>query len=352
MSPMQVDPGRIVVFLPNWVGDAVMFTPTLRALRSRFQGAGMVLVGRAAPVAALTPNPWAGEAIVDAGGMLRLIGRLRRVRADLAVLGPNSFRSALLARLGGAGRRVGYDRDGRGWLLTDRLAPPRTPDGAFAVTPALEYYLKLAERLGCEVADRRMELDVCAGDVARAERLLVEAGAAGRPIVLMNPGAAFGGAKIYPPERMAAVADGLIRSRDVRIVINAAPAERPVARAVESAMSAGRPINLARVDNSLGLVKALVRRARLVITNDTGARHLAAAFGVPVVTIFGATHPGWARIDYEKERIVRVDVPCGPCQKKTCPLPAGPEHHQCMRKIPPEMVLAAAEELLDLEAPG
>jgi heptosyltransferase-2 len=110
-------------------------------------------------------------------------------------------------------------------------------------------------------------------------------------------------------------------------------------------------LNLARVPNSLGLLKALVRRSNLVITNDTGPRHFAAAFGVPVVTVFGATDPGWTTIYYPRERIVRVEVPCGPCQRRTCPLPEGPRHHQCMLKIPPEMVLAAAEELLSEARP-
>ena len=100
-------------------------------------------------------------------------------------------------------------------------------------------------------------------------------------------------------------------------------------------------------DNTLGLLKSLVRRCSLVITGDTGVRHFAAAFDTPVVTLFGSTDPVWASIDYDKERIIRVDVPCAPCQKKRCPLPEGPEHHQCMEKITPEMVLAAAEELLD-----
>jgi len=103
------------------------------------------------------------------------------------------------------------------------------------------------------------------------------------------------------------------------------------------------------VGNSIGLLKALVDRADLLITNDTGARHVAAALGSAVVTIFGATDPNRTTLDYDRERIVRADVPCGPCQKKRCPLPAGPERHQCMLKIPPETVVAAAEELLDAE---
>lgn len=336
---------RIAVFLPNWVGDAVMFTPTLRALREAFPGAEMALVGRPAPLAALTPNDWTAGVIVDRGRLFRLIRLLRRARYDLAVLGPNSFRSALLACLGGARRRLGYARDLRGLLLTDRLCPPRNADGSFAVTPALDYYLKLAERIGCRVRSRRMELAVAEADAAAAEKLLSGADAA-RPIVLINPGAAYGTSKLYPADRFAEVADALIDRHGAQIVINAAPSERPVAQAVESAMHNVPLVNLRRCDNTLGLLKAMAARSAVMITNDTGARHVAAAVGAAVVTVFGSTDPGWTAIDHDRERIVRVDVPCGPCQKKHCPLPPGPQRHQCMLAIPPAMVLAAAEELL------
>lgn len=336
------------MFVPNWVGDAVMFTPALRAMRARFEDSEIALFARPAPAAVLTPNPWTKSVILDRGSFAAGVRLLRRGLFDLAVLGPNSLRSALLARSAGAPRRLGYNRGGRGLLLTDKLDPPRAADGSFAVTPALDYYLKLAERLGCTVSDRRMELGVAEADAIEADRLLSEAGAdPARPIVVLNPGASFGPSKLYPPQRLAAVADALIERRGGQIVISVAPAERPLARTVAEAMKQPPLLNLGRVENTLGLVKAVVRRSGLLITNDTGPRHFAAALNVPVVTVFGATDPGWTETHYDRERIVRVDVPCGPCQRKTCPLPPGPEHHQCMLKIPPEMVLAAAEELLD-----
>ena len=109
----------------------------------------------------------------------------------------------------------------------------------------------------------------------------------------------------------------------------------------------GRPaVNFADRDNTLGLLKGLMRRCTLLVTNDTGARHIAAAMGIGVVTLFGSTDPRWAEINYEYERIVRVDVPCAPCQSKTCSQPAGPSHHQCMTKITVAMVLAACEAVL------
>ncbi len=347
---MSDEPQRIVVFAPNWVGDAVMFTPALRAIRQRFADAHISLLGRPAPTATLTPNPWTDEIVVFKGGVLASARALRRGRFDLAVLGPNSFRSALVARLGGVRRRVGYDRDGRELLLTDRIPPRRDAGGEFAVVPAIDYYLALAGHLGCDIDDKRMELAVAEADAAFAGTMLdkVEADKA-RPIVLLNPGASYGSSKVYPAKRFAAVADALIERRRAQIVINAGPNEHPIAAAVEDAMEHPPILNLAFVPNTLGLLKAMVRISDLMITNDTGPRHFAAAFGVPVVTIFGPTDPAWTEIYYDRERIVRVDVSCGPCRKKECPLPVGPERHQCMLKIQPETVLEKAEELLNLK---
>ena len=332
---------------PNPVGDAVMFTPTIRAVRTGFPDAELTLLARPAAAAVLTPNPWGARVLVESGRLRETAAALRGARADLIVIGPNSFRGGVLARLSGAARRVGYARDGRGWLLTDRLRPPRGPNGSFAVTPAIDYYLALAERLGCDATDRRMALSVADADAASADDLLARKAPGDGPLVLLNPGAAFGGSKLYPAGRFAAVADALVERHDARIVINAGPGEGEIAAAVAKSMNHAVATNLADERNSLGLVKAIAARSDLMITNDTGPRHFAAAFGVPVVTIFGATDPGWTTIYYDRERIVRVDVPCGPCQQKECRFPPDhPEFHQCMLKIPPEMVLAAAEELL------
>lgn len=339
---------RIIVYLPNWVGDAVMFTPTVRAIRRRFAQADITLLGRANPAAVLTPNPWCDEIIVDDGNIRMVIKALRKKSFDLAVLGPNSFRSALVCRLAKVKRRVGYARDARRWLLTDKIIPPKDKSGRFAIIPAIDYYLALAEYIGCPIDDKRMELSISPSDSRHAQSLLEKAGLrADRPIILMNPGASYGSAKMYPAERFAAVADMLIDRRGAQIILNAAPSERPIATAVQETMKHPLCINLAEEENSIGLVKALTARSDLMITNDTGPRHVAAALGVPVVTIFGPTNPAWTDIHYSRERIVRVNVPCGPCQMKRCPLPAGDEYHQCMLKITPEMVVSAAEEILD-----
>lgn len=348
------------VFLPNWVGDAVMASPTLRALRSHLAGQRITYFGRPAVIDTLQGADLADEMVIDRStqkprfaGLMSTARAMRRTGFDLAVLLPNSFRSALVARLGGAVRRVGYARDGRGWLLTDKLLPPRWPDGRLKVYPAIDYYADLVGLLGITVADRSMRLATTPAGESEAEELLSQAGwDRSRPTVMLNPGGSFGSAKLWPADRYAAVADLLVEGRSAQIIINAAPTECDIAQSAASAMRNKPLVNMAERNNSLSLLKSLLARCDLLITNDTGARHVAAAMGSAVVTIFGCTDPGWTTINYAAERIIRADVPCSPCQQKQCPLPPGPQHLRCLSEIAAEKVLDAANELLSSRPVG
>lgn len=353
-------PGRIVVFLPNWIGDVVMATPALRGLREHFGSSRIAHVGKPAALEVLEglglsdeSVPYRPGAWSPLGDVVRLSWRVRRGRYDLGVLLPNSFRVALTAALAGVTRVAGYARDGRSWLLDDKVPPRRDEQGRFVPVSAVDYYIALAESLGARCGDRRMRLAATEADRQAADAILAQAGMDGQhPIVMLNPGASFGVSKIWHPTRFAALADMLVDRRGAAVIINAAPSEREVARQVAAAMRCGPAVNMAEFDNSIGLLKGLLCRCNLLITNDTGARHVAAALGVPVVTVFGSTDPRWSAIDYELERIVRLDVPCSPCQEPICHQPPGPAYHRCMEAITPEMVLPRAEELLDRAARG
>jgi heptosyltransferase-2 len=328
------------------VGDVVMATPTLRAIRQVHPDAHITYLLRRNLRAIIDACPWHDRLITWRSGKKRgrfipLAGRLRAGRFDLAVLLPNSFRSALLMMAAGIRRRIGYDRDGRGWLLTDRLKPRR--DGrCFIPCPTLQYYLDIARRLGAQAPDPTMSLFTRPEDDAEAAKLLKQAGVDDRrPRVILNPGARYGDAKMWYPQRFAAVADMLIEQRNVQILISGAPNERPILDEVHAA--AHYPlIDLPHAGIDLKRLKSVIRTASLMITNDTGPRHVAAAFGIPLVTIFGPTDPRWSEIDFRFERLVRVDVFCGPCQKKQCPL-----DHRCMTWIEPDRVKDEALALLD-----
>jgi heptosyltransferase-2 len=278
-----------------------------------------------------------------------IAARLRAGRFDLAVLLPNSFKSALVCKMAQVPRIFGYERDGRGFLLTDRLLPAKH-QGKFVPSPIIHAYMALARYLGSTSRDLRMELFVTDGDRRAGEAVLARCGldpalhrpaAAGRPpLVVLNPGAQYGAAKLWRADYFAALADRFVAQLGATVLLSAAPKERAIVEAIRSQMK-GPAIDLSSAGMTLGSLKDVVRRCDLMVTNDTGPRHVAAAFGVPVVTVFGPTHPEWTDIYYPAERQVSVPVFCGPCQKKTCPL-----DHRCMTGVTPDMVWDAAMQLL------
>lgn len=340
---------RIALFLPNWVGDVVMATPAVRAVRAAFPAAELLAVCKPYVADVVAGSPWFREVIAfDKKGprsqRLWTVGRqLRRTGTDAAVLFPNSFRTALVARLGGCRRVVGFARYARGPLLTDRLRPGTDARGRFVPTPAIDDYNRLAVALGTADPGHRMELYTTPADEAAADAVWDRHGLGTFPrVVGLNPGAAFGAAKHWPAESFAALARMLAERHGAGVLVLCGPGERDMARRI--AADAGHPavVSLAANPLSLGLTKAVVRRLALLVTTDSGPRHFAAAFGRPVVTLFGPTHIGWTETYFEKAVHVQKPLPCGPCQQRVCPL----SHHRCMRQLTPAEVFAAADRLL------
>jgi heptosyltransferase II len=337
---------KIAVFCPNWIGDTVMATPTFRALRRGFPGATMTAVVKPHVAPTLDGTPWFDDWIVfhqrsqqRDQRTLPVLRRLRRERFDLAILLPNSFRSAVMARLAGIPRRLGYERHGRGALLTEVLQHALDVEGRRLPTPIVETYLKLARHLGCPVESTRLELATTPADEAAADRAWAELGlAAGRPVVCLNTGGAFGPAKNWPIGHFAALARRLVEESGAVVLVLCGPAERENAQAIVAAAADKRVVSLAGQTLGIGLTKACVRRAALLITTDSGPRHFAAAFGTPVVTLFGPTHIAWTRTGYPLAWHVKYPVPCGPCQRPRCP----EGHHKCMRDLTPESVYRIA----------
>ncbi len=327
--------------MPSWVGDAVMATPALRALRGRFPEVHMTLLARRNLKDLLRGLPWADRVVTHRKkvGPATLARRLRAGNFDTALLLPGSFRTALIVRMAGVPNRIGYDRDGRGFLLTGRVLPLKE-EGRFVPTPAVGSYLGLAAYLGAFSRDKTLELPVTPRDEAAAASALRRADVgAGEELAVLIPGASYGSAKCWPPGYFAKVADQLA-GRGLRAVLAGAPSERPIISEIRR-ISSTPPADLAAAGLTLGGLKAVAQRAKIMITGDTGPRHIAAAVGTPVVTLFGPTDPAWTVIDFPHERQVSVPVFCGPCQRKTCPL-----DHRCMTRLTPPMVLEAVDDLL------
>ncbi|MBA4062191.1 MAG: lipopolysaccharide heptosyltransferase II [Isosphaera sp.] len=340
---------RIALFLPNWVGDVVMATPAVRAVRAAFPAAGLVAVCKPYVADVLAGAPWFREVIpFDKRGprpqrVLGVARRLRATRPDAAVLFPNSFRAALAARLGGCRRVVGFARYARGPLLTDRLHHTTDTRGRFVPTPVIDDYNRLAVALGTADPGHRMELFTTPADEAAADAVWERFGLRryGR-VVALNPGAAFGAAKHWPAASFADLARSLAGRLGCAAVVLCGPGEREAARAIADASRSPHVFPLSDTPLSLGLTKAVVRRADLLVTTDSGPRHFAAAFGRPVVTLFGPTHVAWTETYHPQAVHLRTPVPCGPCQQRVCPL----GHHRCMRDLTPAEAFAAAARLL------
>jgi heptosyltransferase-2 len=341
---------RIAVFCPNLIGDTVMSTPTLRALRRSFPEATIDAIIKPGVFPTLDGCPWLDHRILfdPRAAQARhrtpaLLSHLRSNPYDLALILPNSFRSALLAWLGGCRRRAGYARGGRGWLLTDRLTPRRDRRGRFVPVPAVEYYLDLARRVGCRIDSTRLELFTTDADERAADRAWDDLGLPrDSPVVCLNTGGAFGPAKSWPVEHFASLARRLADEAVVDCLVLCGPSEREAARAIVARAGHPRVVSLADQPPGIGLSKACVRRSALLVTTDSGPRHFAAGFGVPVVSLFGPTHIAWTRTYHPHAVHLQQPVPCGPCQQGICPQ----GHHRCMVDLDPDRVFAAALRLL------
>jgi heptosyltransferase-2 len=336
---------EILVRGPNWTGDLIMATPGFRALRAGFPEARITLLVRSELAPLLNGAPWFDAvwplashrgslaALVREGRALRRSGRF-----DLGLCLPDSFESALLMRLAGVRRSVGYARGGRDALLHQAVPPPREAGRRVLVAREL-HVLGLVEALGCLPRGTALELFVTDAEEREAEARLRERGAdPGAPIALLAPGASFGASKLWPAESFAAVGDALA-AQGVEIVVVGAPGERALAACVRSAMH--QPAFDLAGAVGLGALKALVRRARVLVANDAGARHLAVAFGVPCVVVMGPTALEKTHLNLERVGVLTADVACRPCYLRDCPI-----DHRCMTRIPPALVAAESARAL------
>ena len=290
---------KIALFLPNWIGDAVMATPALRALRKRFAQAEMVAVLRPYVADVIAGLDLVDRSIVhtpkgrsrDNRGW-RFVRQLQREQFDVAVLFPNSLRTAFIAWCSGANRRVGFARDGRRHLLTDPLEPqPRS-----VPNPVIDEYLRLAEHLGCDTSDLRTEAFVSSHDERELARFWkqFDPRLTAKGVICLNPGGAFGSSKHWPTEYFADLARRIVDHLGRTVLVLCGPAERDEARQIVHQAARERVVSLADFPTSIGLTKAAVRASELLVTTDSGPRHFAQPFGIPAVTLFGPTHQAWS----------------------------------------------------------
>jgi heptosyltransferase-2 len=340
--------GRVVVRGANWVGDAVMTVPALRELRRLLPGAHLTLATRAWAEGIFEGADYLDDLLVvgkkGAGSFFGEVREWRRRRFDLAVLFPNAFAPALTAFAARVPLRVGYATDGRGPLLTHALAVPTWRGRRHEVYYYLEIVAGLGRLLGTSSAgghEASAALTVSSTRLEEARALLRAAGARlDRPLVALCPGSTNSRAKRWPAERFARLAD-LLAESGAEVVLVGAPEELEVTEEVLAKMRFKPSVLTGRT--SLAQSAAVLSAVDVLVTNDTGPAHVAAALGRPVVVVFGPTDPVTTRPFSELATVVRKPPECAPCMLRDCPI-----DHRCMTAITPEEVFGHARRALEL----
>jgi heptosyltransferase-2 len=334
---------RILIRAVNWLGDAVMTTPAIGAIRSSFPDAHITLLATPLVAEMFSPHEWINEVMIydkkgrhsGLAGRLRIARELRGKRFDLAILLQNAFDAALITRLARIPVRMGYRTDGRGLLLTHGCPL----SGETKRLHHVEYYLRMLENFGISKASGSLSLMVTAEEERNIADLLAGGGIGRDDFLLgLNPGATYGAAKRWYPERFAAVADELCQKWGAKTVITGGPAEREIADEI-AASAKTKCLNLAGRTSVRGLM-ALIKRCDFFITNDSGPMHIAAAFGVPLVAIFGPTDHTTTSPFSGRAVVVRQNVECAPCLLRECPT-----DHRCMERVTAREVINSAIRL-------
>ena len=335
----------ILISCPNWVGDVVMATPTFDCIRQNLPHARLIGLIRGYARGVVADGPWFDDLIEindkSIGGLVNLVLQIRRLKPDIAVVLPNSFRSVLIARAGGVKKIYGYRRNGRSTLLTGG-PQPRRHGNQITPRPMVEYYLEICRWLNFEMPIQPKPRLFCSETTQQKGARLIESyGITPDDLVIgMNPGARFGSSKCWPPQNFARLAEMISKRWDCKIMLFIGPGEQDLGHQIVT-LSRTEIINTGPDHVNLELLMPLIQRCRLLVTNDTGPRHYAVAFNIPVVVIMGPTDPRYTQKNLEKTIVLRREMDCSPCHLKACSL-----DHGCMAGISPDEVARAAEQLL------
>ncbi|MHC4325520.1 MAG: lipopolysaccharide heptosyltransferase II [Planctomycetota bacterium] len=335
----------LIIRCPNWVGDIVMAIPALDCFRDSFPDTKIIGILKKNAQGILRDGPWFDD-FIDCddkswAGFRRMTEQIRDYKAEMAVLLSNSVRSALSVRMGRVKNIYGYRRDFRGIFLKGGPKPVRN-NNRIVPMPMAEYYLEICRWLGLNVPEKiQPRLFIGQQVLERAESLFQKYGIDKNDLVIgLNPGASFGASKCWPVEHFAELAELCEKELGAKILLLSGPGEEPIAQAILKKSSAGI-ISTHDDKVDLELLKPVVQRCNLLITNDTGPRHYAVALDIPVVVIMGPTNPHYTASNLDKTVVIRKEMDCSPCHKKVCP-----EEHQCMTEITAAEVFTAARKLL------
>lgn len=341
LSPSSIR--RMVIRTPNWVGDAVMSTPFLRAVRKNFPHTDISLLAKPWVAPVYANNPHIDHIIIyDAAGRHRgfsgkfsLAKDLRKHDFDMALLLQNAFEAAFLTWMAAIPIRLGYDTDARKMLLTHPVH--RYP--ALKRLHQIEYYLEILNGAKLAAVSSEMEIFITDAEKAQAIQHIRAGGCLEKAVIGINPGAAYGTAKRWFADRFAELSNRLKSIPDVCFLVFGGPGEEALGKQIAASVG-NRCINLCG-KTSLRQAIALIDQCRLFITNDSGLMHVAAALNLPQIAIFGPTDHTTTSARSHLSHIIRMPVACSPCMKPDCPI-----DHQCMDAVSVDHVLGLALKLL------
>jgi heptosyltransferase-2 len=344
LAASTINQQNILVWLPSPLGDAVLCTPALRAIRNCLADRKIYFFANPTAAQLLSPCQFNDEWLIQqTHSPFPIAKALKGHKFSQSILFKNSFASALAVFLAGIPSRIGYAREARGPMLTDKLYPPREQNGKYKSISMIDYYFAIASWVGGDTCDRSLQLEIDESKTEQLRRKLPAVLNTDKSIIILVPGGAFGPSKCWLPDRYAKTADWLIENYNAMVIVSVAPdpAEKKIAGQI-CRVSKHKLLSLADTPLDMGELKSLFSLTELVITNDTGPRHIAIALRRKVITLFGPNDPAWTQTGYEDEIQIIPDVDCAPCQKKICTKP----EHLCMQAISVEEVCNAAAKLL------
>lgn len=346
ISLRDYKPSKIIIRMPNWIGDMVMATPILTDVRKAFPESHITAMCRG-PIGDLLREDHDIDELfcfskVSSFGRRSeqrdIIEKLRRGKYDLGILLTHSFSSAWLFWQGRVMRRLGYKGNGRGFLLTDKMRLPKNVD----VQHLVETYKMLLSPLGIPLSETKPRLFLTEKEIEDAKTLLQQLGISPQhQLVGINPGAAYGSAKCWLPDRFRKVTEKLLKNEDVRIIYFGDQASMPLVKEICQGLPS--VINLAGL-TSLRELAALISLCTVLLTNDSGPMHIAAAVGTPLVALFGSTNE-IVTGPYKTGKIIHKHVECSPCYRRVCPI-----DFKCMKQIETDEVYSEITQILKQNA--
>lgn len=329
------DPQNIIVRMPNWIGDLIMATPVLTDLRKAFPKSSITAMCRKPLCDLLREDESVNEVFCfakPANDFVRrqerdIIAKLQAGKYDLGILLTNSFSSAWWFWQGKVKRRIGYSAHFRGWLLTDSLKFAKEKEHQVIT------YKKLLSPLGISLSNTAPRLYVTEKEVERAKELLYQRGyVKGKKLIGINPGAAYGSAKCWPPERFRALAMRLLLETDAYVVFFGDASTASLVKQISQGLPE-KVIDLAGV-TSLRELACLIKECDVLVTNDSGPMHIGDAFHTPLVALFGSTDEELTGPFSQSKNVINKHVKCSPCFKRVCPI-----DFPCMKEIGVEEVV-------------